>query len=1257
MTVHLKSQNVRGLQDNNKRRGIFHTFQLSKFQIFLLQETHSDAQCEQQWKNEWGGEIYFSHGTTNSRGVCVLFKNNFSRIIHRTYADNRGRFIIVDIEINNLRLLISTIYGPNRDDPDFFLDFIDHIESFDNVTHIIGGDWNFVLDLNIDKKGGLPQTNTLSSDIVKTWMEETDLIDIWRQAHPDDFKFTWKRLRPLPGIFCRLDFILVSYGLADKIDNTNIVPGIRSDHSAVTLSLATVLHPKGPGYWKLNCSYLENLDFIEGIKKTISDTAELNPNTNPMLLWDTIKCQIRGYCLNYSAKKKKSKTNIIQALEKRLQNLEDTLAETFSAETEHQINLVKEDLDKYIEDKTKGAMIRSRCRWYEEGEKSTKYFFNLEKRNYNSKNLDRLVLQNGDLITDHKQILEEEKRFYQKLYTTTKNNTLTGEENIPIFLGNDTAVPILSEENKLILEGDISEQEILRAIKSTENNKAPGLDGLPIEFYKMFWADIKTFFMQSVTESYQQGLLSISQKQGIISLIPKKEKDPLYLKNWRPLSLLNADYKLIAKVIATRIKTFLNDIIHTNQTGFLANRYIGENIVKALNIIEYAEEENIPALLMFIDYEKAFDTVEWEFVIECLTFFNFGNTIINWVKILYMDIKSCVINNGWFSDFFNPSRGVRQGCPLSPYLFIIVAEIFAISIRKNDKIKGININGETSKIEQYADDTYMAFLFEKESLDEIISTLDKFQIISGLKVNYDKTEILRIGSLKNSDAKLYTQKNLKWTNNPAVLLGINVGTNLEDITKQHFEKLITKIENITKIWLSRQLTLLGRIVIVKMLLASQFIYSFSVLPSPVPEQMKKIDSILFEHLWSNRKHYIEKSIMFNSISEGGLNMIDIYSKNIAIKCKWIKKITDPNANFFKNIVHYYIPNSSIWFWSGNLKVSDAFKFMIHQSLFWKSIIQAWCIYNYSIPNSYIEIYNQQIWYNSFILVGHKPIFNDYLNTKGITYIKDLVNDDGHFMSVNDIVLKYGLNHNCIMILNSIVDAVPQQWKMVIHTNHHNGDRNLQYVSNFQKAITSSTISKFIYQTLVKEKAKSFSDRIIIKWSEDISTYVIDRTFLSNCFDWIIKSTISPKHRAFQFKLIHRILVTNKMLHDWKLRDSNLCSFCNSQPETIVHMLWECSAVQNLWTSLFQWLEQITETNIQFNEKEVLLGIEDHTFLMYNALFILTKQFIYSCRCRNMPLNFIALRNNIQYYIKIEKYIAAKNNKIDYHNNKWALLSI
>ena len=149
----------------------------------------------------------------------------------------------------------------------------------------------------------------------------------------------------------------------------------------------------------------------------------------------------------------------------------------------------------------------------------------------------------------------------------------------------------------------------------------------------------------------------------------------------------------------------LPNIINNDQTGFLKGRFIGENVHLRDSVIRYSAEKNIPGLLLFIDFEKAFDSLERPFILDSLRYFGFGPSLINWVKVLYCKSESCVLNNGWSSVFFDVQRGVRQGCPLSPYLFILSAEILAKAVMKNPNIRGISINNNDIKISQYADDT------------------------------------------------------------------------------------------------------------------------------------------------------------------------------------------------------------------------------------------------------------------------------------------------------------------------------------------------------------------------------------------------------------------------------------------------------------------------------------------------------------------------------------------------------------------------
>ena len=195
-------------------------------------------------------------------------------------------------------------------------------------------------------------------------------------------------------------------------------------------------------------------------------------------------------------------------------------------------------------------IIRARARWHEHGEKSTKYFLNLEKRNHVKKHIRKLVIS-GVVKTDPFDILQEQTRFYRELYKSS-NSDAENRQNIVKFLEN-LNIPQLTEEQMLTCEGKISAEECYNILESFQSNKTPGNDGIPIEFYKLFWPLISDPFLKCVNESFEKGEMSCSQKQAVITLIEKKGKDRSYIENWRPISLVNVDTKVMSKVIATRM--------------------------------------------------------------------------------------------------------------------------------------------------------------------------------------------------------------------------------------------------------------------------------------------------------------------------------------------------------------------------------------------------------------------------------------------------------------------------------------------------------------------------------------------------------------------------------------------------------------------------------------------------------------------------------------------------------------------------------
>ena len=346
-----------------------------------------------------------------------------------------------------------------------------------------------------------------------------------------------------------------------------------------------------------------------------------------------------------------------------------------------------------------------------------------------------------------------------------------------------------------------------------ESDKTPGTDGLPAEFYKVFWKDI-SFLISALNYAFDSGCLSATQRRGVTKLIPKKDAELYFIKNWRPITLLNTNYKIAAKSIANRIKLVLPNLINHDQTGFLKGRFIGENIRLIDSIIQYATEKNIPGLLLFIDFEKAFDSLEWPFIHDTLRSYGFGASLIKWVKTLYSHTESCILNNGWASNFFEIQRGVRQGCPLSPYLFILSAEVLATAIRKNTNIKGISVNDVEITLSQYADDTILILDGSDESLRSSLATLDDFSKVSGLRLYDKKTEALWIGTSIGNDKILLPGKELKWPKDKVKSLGIWISTNPELSASLNYYEKLEKVKEILKCWKYRRLTLLGKITVI-----------------------------------------------------------------------------------------------------------------------------------------------------------------------------------------------------------------------------------------------------------------------------------------------------------------------------------------------------------------------------------------------------------------------------------------------------------
>ena len=856
-----------------------------------------------------------------------------------------------------------------------------------------------------------------------------------------------------------------------------------------------------------------------------------------------------------------------------------------------------------------------------------------------------MIDDTGKTIHTKNDILNEEVRFYKTLYTS--NIDEQSEEVTHTF---DKFFTDNKHDGNQVDDMDITfeEENILTVINSFATNKSPGSDGLPIEFYKCFWSHIKEPLLANYRNILINKELSITQKQGVISLIPKKDKDPKKLKNWRPITLLNTDYKILTKHIAEYLKYYLNDLIHNNQKGFLSGRYIGENINNATSIIEYCKHTNTDALLIFLDYNKAFDSIEWKIVLRTLQYFGFKDNVINLFKYIYTNNTSCIINNGHISRFFNISRGLRQGCPLSPYLFIMVVEILAIMIRKNDKIKGINIQGNVCKLNQYADDTFIATHNIDDSVQEIFKLINEFSIISGLTLNKDKTEVLHIG---NKPCCKFIDKT--WVKPEINLLGIKLNLDTNKHAASNYNSKLIKIENCLKVWKQRDLSLLGRIHIIKSLASSQLVYNWTNLIKPPPQYFKELESKFYGFIWNSKVDRVKRATMIAPYHEGGLKMIDSKIQCKSLKLKWIhyiKKQYEKNSpDFWFTWLQYCIPKMDIMdFLKCNLNVSDMNTICSFYSMtFWQEVFTVWSEWNYDPNPPYKDcMMNQSIWYNSLLRIGGKPIFRIKWYNQNVKLIKDLIINN-RWITVDELYDLYNIKTN-FLELRSLLSCIPKGWKYHLFT-----DSDLTFEG--YKLDIFSYNCKETYQELLKN-AIHIPEQYVIMWEKLLNTDIDEVDWYNSypeCFKW----TISTKLRSFYYQLRVADIMTNAKLVKMKIKDDKNCSWCKNNEQNILHLFWECITVNTIWSKLSEWLSACLGCNLEIKQELIFLhDIEAGNYTdIINLTILIVTRYIYVCKCVESDPTFRGAMNKVSEIEHLERTISKNNGKIYQHNKKWRQL--
>ncbi len=834
-------------------------------------------------------------------------------------------------------------------------------------------------------------------------------------------------------------------------------------------------------------------------------------------------------------------------------------------------NILKNDMDKYYKEKDEGYMLRSKCKWVEEGERCTEYFFNMEKNRQKSNTIKEIKDENGILHVDDGPILTATGGYYTNLF---KSRNIS-QEDIKNYLDSVKLDNKLNQEEKKMCDEDITEKELENVIKNLKKGKSPGCDGITPEFYIKFWDTIKDLYMNMIKETQEKGELPYTLRKAILALLFKKG-DKTLLKNYRPISLTNYDYKILCFCLANRLQKILKNIIHDNQTGYIKGRYIGANARLIQDYFENCENFQIPGILLFLDFEKAFDSLEWNFMLATLSKFNFGDKFINWVKILYNKPLISIKNNGWLSCDISLERGVRQGCPLSALLFVIAVEIMAINIRNDNKITGLtNLDNEIKQL-MYADDTTL-LVSDFKSMKNAIENVNKFSQVAGMKLNVEKTEGVLLGPLKDTTD---TYEGIKFTNKAIRCLGIYLGHDKNECDTKNWEEKLEKIKLIFERWKYRKLTLFGKILIVKSLAASKIYHVMSILETP-DSFLKEFEKSIFHFLWETTDRIKRKTLIGHKY-QGGLKMLDIWSQDKALKAGWARRIN--NKNYNRDFLDMYLSKYGLT--CDELIHCNCSKKTLIETLkmpnFWTEVFSSIFECKDQKNNDLIsssELLSEPIWLNKRFRFNGKPLYISNWIKSGIFYVKDLFDINGTLLTEQRIIEKLIVKANWFGEYYKI--------KKIFKKLTAKYDTSLAEFVNIKKSWTllhSNSVyclktqkSKFYYNIMIDKKAEP--NYMLKKWERD---FTLDNTHWKNIYNDKIWQIKDKKLAEFNYKFLNNILCTRSLISKWNPKVNSLCPLC-SMEHTVQHLLYDCIYINNIWTLI----GNILKVNIRY--KHLIVG--------------------------------------------------------------------
>ena len=838
-------------------------------------------------------------------------------------------------------------------------------------------------------------------------------------------------------------------------------------------------------------------------------------------------------------------------------------------------------LSRFLHEKAKGALIKSRILSIKDIDAPTRFFFKLERKVREQNLMLHLKDSNGTVTTDPSEMRKLAMDFYSSLFSADVCDSDCVDEILE-------GLPRLGEASSASLGSVISFDELSAAVEQLSCGRSPGVDGLPAEFYKTFWTLLGRDLMEVFQGCLDYGTLPLSCTRAVLTLLPKKG-DLGLLQNWRPVSILCTDYKILAKVLSNRLKECLDVVVHASQTYCVPERTIMDNLFLLRDIIDSSKSQELDMGLFSLDQEKAFDRGDHKYLFKTLKAFGFEKRFISWIELMYSRATVLLKVGGGLSRPVPVQRGIRQGCPLSGMLYALAIEPLLHKLRQS--LTGLHMADSTNNtfsVSAYADDITVVIKCQND-IRFLEQKLKQYEQASSARVNWAKCEGLILGEWSNKE-KPILPAGLQWSIEGMKVLGVYLGN--ENFQKKNWEGLAEKVSARLSRWkwVQPQLSYRGRTLVANSLVASMLWHRVTVVVPP-DKLITEIQKRLVDFFWGGY-HWTRSAVLFLPVSEGGQGLIDLRSRITAFRLQTAQRFLYGPQQPWTETACLLLRGVSNLAYDKHLFLLELDGMDFSQtSSFYQSVLRAWRTV-LKVSRDCSQFYGT---------VGEEPLFHNpaiqsrilssgsvqrILKTAGLTKLAGL-RLAGKWKTAARLCQDTGIKS--LRLMDKLVEEV-------VNRLHGQFRRALAVEEENQHGFPELTIRAAVEeQDEADGHLLSFRTPGISKLSETskkslyaVSVKVLNRVTLAGVREsrWLdvlapgssprgswrslYKTPIEKRCADLQWRVVHGAVATNRHVAHIDPSAGSQCEFCQAE-ESLQHLWLRCPRLAPLFSLLKQWV--------------------------------------------------------------------------------------